>query len=220
MNCQNHPETAANAFCRSCGKALCDVCRRDAYGTVFCEEHQPAAAAPPPPQPGAAAPPPPYSGYPAYAVINGVSPGLALGLGFIPGVGAIYNAQYAKGLVHAVIFGLLISIMDAGAGGLEPLVAMILTAWVFYMALEAYHTAVRRRRGEPVDEFSSIVNLHGQSAHLPVAGLSLILLGALLLLNTLGLLDFRYMVRYWPVLLIAAGFWLLYLRITAPPAEP
>ena len=33
-----------------------------------------------------------------------ISPGLAFFLGWIPGVGAIYNGQYAKGLVHAVAF--------------------------------------------------------------------------------------------------------------------
>jgi hypothetical protein len=214
MNCQNHPETAATAFCRSCGKALCDACRRDAYGTVFCEEHQPAPS-PPPPQPAAA---PPYaapSSYPPPG--NGISPGLALALGLIvPGVGAIYNGQYAKGLVHAVIFGLLISILESGAGGLAPLVALLLTAWIFYMGFEAYHTAVKRRRGEPVDEFSSLVNVREQSNQLPVAGLALIVLGSLLLLNTLDLVDFRYLVRYWPLLLIGAGAWLLYLRLSAP----
>ena len=34
-----------------------------------------------------------------------LAPGLAFALGFIPGVGAIYNGQYLKGLVHALIFG-------------------------------------------------------------------------------------------------------------------
>lgn len=214
MNCQNHPETPAVAFCRSCGKALCALCRRDAWGTVYCDEHAPAAApaaaasaAPPPPPPGVAYVPPAYAN---------VSPGWALVLGLtIPGVGAIYNGQYAKGLVHAVIFGLLVSITSSGAGGLEPLLALLIAAWVFYMGFEAYHTAWARRRGEPVDEFSSILNLHGNS-QFPVAGVALIGLGALLLLNTLDLLDFRYVARYWPVLLIALGVYLLYARMTAP----
>jgi hypothetical protein len=35
------------------------------------------------------------------------------------------------------------------------------------------------------------------------------LLGALLLLHTLDLLDFEYVARFWPVLLIAAGAYLL-----------
>src|SRR5689334_8447671 len=102
MNCQNHPEIPATAYCRSCGKPVCDQCRRDAYGTVFCAEHAPAptGAVPPPPvgAPGPAFTPPPPPGSPGYVYAD-VSPGLALFLGMIPGVGAIYNGQYAKGLV-------------------------------------------------------------------------------------------------------------------------
>src|ERR1035437_5636637 len=45
MNCQNHPEVPATAYCRSCGKPVCEQCRRDAFGTVYCEEHAPAPAA-------------------------------------------------------------------------------------------------------------------------------------------------------------------------------
>src|SRR5438105_1387536 len=104
MNCQNHPEAPATAFCRSCGKPLCQECRLDAYGTVYCAEHVPAPAGTPPPPMQGTVPPP----YPR----TDVNPGLALFLGFIPGVGAIYNGQYAKGLVHAVIFGVIISILN------------------------------------------------------------------------------------------------------------
>ena len=35
--------------------------------------------------------------------------------------------------------------------GLEPLFGMLIAAWVFYMAFEAYHTAKRRRLGQPVE---------------------------------------------------------------------
>src|SRR6185295_14843274 len=108
MNCQNHPEAPAIAYCRSCGKPVCEECRRDAYGTVFCEEHAPAPApqAQNPAGFGAPTPQAPYSGGmgqapmgvphmpgPGY-VYSDVSPGLALFLGLIPGVGAIYNGQY------------------------------------------------------------------------------------------------------------------------------
>lgn len=211
MNCQNHPETPATAYCRTCGKAVCDECRRDAYGTVFCAEHAPAPA----PAPAAAPPPPgqrvPVAGPAVGYVYADVSPGLALFLGFIPGVGAIYNGQYAKGLVHAVIFGLLTSIVD-NARGLEPLFGILIAVWEFYMAFEAYHTARKRRMGEPVDEYSSLVNLRGTTGQFPVAGVALIVLGVMLLLHTLDLLDFYYVSRYWPVLLILAGVYLLYIR--------
>ncbi len=216
MNCQNHPEIPATAYCRSCGKPLCDQCRRDAYGTVYCAEHAPAPA----PGPGGYAPPVPGPGAPHTTYVYAdVSPGLAFFLGWIPGVGAIYNGQYAKGLVHAVIFGILVSIIDSSATrGLEPLFGMLVAVWMFYMAFEAYHTARKRRNGEPVDEYSSLLNLRGRNDQVPVAGIALMLLGILMLLHTLNLLDFVYVARFWPVLLIAAGAYLLYNRFTAPAA--
>jgi len=223
MNCQNHPETPAAAYCRSCGKPLCNECRHDALGTVYCADHVPApapATAPPAagtgplgPSPAFAVPPPggsqSFSAAPAYPYPD-VSPGLALFLGTIPGVGAIYNGQYAKGIVHAVIWGILMSIADSRAAhGLEAVFVMLVIAWWAYMAFEAYHTARKRRAGEPVDEYSSILDLRGGRSHVPVAGIVLIVLGALLLLHTLDLLDFEYVARFWPVLLIAAGAYLL-----------
>ena len=217
MNCQNHPEVPATAYCRTCGKPICDGCRRDAYGTVFCAEHAPApatASAPPPPagpRAQAAARPAPF--------VADVSPGLAFALGWIPGVGAIYNGQYAKGIVHAVVFGILCSILDANLHGLEVIFAMILTAWIFYMAFEAYHTAVKRRAGEYVDEYSSLIDFRARG-RFPVAGVALILLGIVLLLHTMGILDFYYVARYWPVLLILAGAWLLYNRFTGVDPAP
>ena len=210
MNCQNHTEVPATAYCRTCGKPICDECRRDAYGTVFCGEHAPAPAGPP--GPGSAAPPPGY-------VYADVSPGLALFLGMIPGVGAIYNGQYAKGLIHAVVWGILMSIANSHAAhGMEPVFAMLVLAWWAYMVFEAYHTALKRRRGEPVDEYSSLVDLRGGSSQVPVAGVALIVLGVLLLLHTLDLLDFEYIVRFWPVLLIVAGAYLLYTRFAGKEA--
>jgi len=226
MNCQNHPEVPATAYCRSCGKAVCDECRRDAFGTVFCAEHAPApaAATPPPPAPGPAFTPPPPGAPPVPGVAPGyvyadVSPGLALFLGMIPGVGAIYNGQYAKGLVHAVVFGILCSIADSRAGhGTDFVFGMMAFAWWAYMVFEAYHTARKRRFGEPVDEYSSILNLRGGKEQVPFAGIALIVLGVLMLLQTLNLFDFDYVVRYWPVLLIAAGAYLLYGRFAASSA--
>jgi cell wall-active antibiotic response 4TMS protein YvqF/B-box zinc finger protein len=213
MNCENHPEVPATAYCRSCGKPICDECRRDAYGTVFCAEHAPAATAqatPPPSSPGPV--PPPV--YPQ----TGISPGLAFFLGFIPGVGAIYNGQYAKGLVHAVIFGVLVSI-SSSSYSVQPLFGILIATWIFYMAFEAYHTARKRLVGEPVDEYSSVVNVGGRGTNAPVAGVLLVVIGILLLLHTLNLFDFEYLIRYWPILLIAAGVYLLYARFSGQGAS-
>ncbi|HTQ53210.1 MAG TPA: DUF5668 domain-containing protein [Bryobacteraceae bacterium] len=226
MNCFNHSETPAVAYCRTCGKALCAECKRTAQGTIFCDEHAPAEA-------NAAAnyaqnlrqqivedatasalpKPSPYAG--GNSATGDVSPGLACLLGFIPGVGAIYNGQYAKGLVHAIVFGLLVSITSSGtAGDLEPLFGILIGVWVMYMALEAYHTARKRRAGEPVDEFSSILDVHGRRGSFPVGAITLIVLGVVLLLSTMDIIQLRYLLRYWPVLLILTGAYMLYVRVT------
>jgi hypothetical protein len=229
MNCQNHPESPATAYCRTCGMPVCEECRRDAFGTVYCAEHAPApvssqmppapgyvppvyAAAPGyTPPPGFAPPPSPGSVPPPFRAQSTVSPALAFFLGMIPGVGAIYNGQYAKGLVHAIVWGLLMSIATSrAANGLEPIFVMLVIAWWAYMAFEAHRTAQRLQAGEAVDEYSSLVPMRGRGDQAPVAGVALVVLGTLLLLHTLELLDFDRVARYWPVLVIALGVYLLW----------
>ncbi|HTM50665.1 MAG TPA: DUF5668 domain-containing protein [Bryobacteraceae bacterium] len=210
MNCSIHTDEPAVAFCRTCGKALCAECRRTADGTVYCAEHAPGSAAS-----GSSAGAPYYSApYNTAASPPGhANPSLAFVLGFIPGVGAIYNGQYAKGLVHAIIFGLLISILDShSAHGLEALFGILLAAFVLYMAFEAHHTARRRNAGEPVDEFSSL--FHSPPGRSSGSAVTLIVIGAVFLLNTLGIVELHQILRFWPVLLIGLGINMLHSRIS------
>jgi LiaI-LiaF-like transmembrane region/B-box zinc finger len=208
MNCTTHPDVPATAYCRSCGKALCEACRHLADGTVYCAEHAPAAAAASSPYTAPAAPPTPIPD-------AGASPGLAFLLGLIPGVGAIYNGQYVKGLIHVVVLGILIGVVSSDQTGenLEPLFGMMIAVWVFYMAFEAYHTAKKRQLGQPVDEFSSIVPRHGEPSKFPLAPVVLIAAGLLFLLNNLDIIRFGQLLRYWPIALIALGVYLLYERL-------
>jgi hypothetical protein len=225
MNCYLHPDTPAAAFCRSCGRPLCTACERPSEGTVFCQEHAPARAAftfsRSRPDPG----PNPYS-QPSKPVET--SPGLAFLLGLIPGVGAIYNAQYLKGFVHVAILGVLISIVSsnhdfAGSPALEPFFAMLIGVWYFYMPFEAYHTARKRQLGVPVDEWSSLLprGTMGGGGRLPLGPVILIGIGVLFLLDNLGLLALGEIVRYWPLILIGIGVYSLYSRLSGPmPVVP
>ncbi len=209
MNCANHPEAAAVAFCRACGKALCSDCRRDWQGVIYCETDANA-------QQATAQPRRPTESQPI--VPGAPSPGLAFFLGLIPGVGAIYNGQYAKGILHIVVFGLLISIASSGAAGeFVPLVVFVTMGWFFYMAFEAYHTARRQAAGEAVDEFSGLLRPGHQPGAVPAGPIALIALGVVFLLHTLGYWTMERLLRFWPVLLIVVGVYLLYARLTAPP---
>jgi TM2 domain-containing membrane protein YozV len=139
---------------------------------------------------------------------------LALILGFIPGVGAIYNGQYAKGLIHAVVFGLLVSLAGSSRGSLEPLIGLLIAAWVFYMAFEAFHTARKRRYGVAVEEFSSLFDVRPTQGRFPGGAVLLIGLGFILLLDTTDIISMDQLERYWPVGLIAIGIYMLYARLS------
>jgi TM2 domain-containing membrane protein YozV len=153
MDCVNHSGVAATAFCQNCGKALCANCVRTAPGgQVLCE---PCTAAWQNFQQPFAAPPP-----------GAPNPVAAAVLGIIPGVGAMYNGQFFKGLIHVVIFAVLISITDHFG-----IFGIFIGAWVIYQSFEAYHTAVARRDGQPLpdplglNEVGNWLNLGGRGQY-------------------------------------------------------
>ena len=201
-------ENPVVGYCRACGKALDAASVHTAHGTIYCLDHLPSG--PPPAGFSDPADASPYtSKTPPPVPHSDVS----------PGVGAVYNGQYAKGLVHVVIFGSIISILSSGAArGFEPLFGLMIPTFVFYMCFEAYHTAKLRRLGQPVDEFSSLVPGHGGS-RFPAAPILLIALGVVFLLNNLELVELRRLLRYWPVMLIVLGVYMLYLRMTGSASE-
>lgn len=133
-------------FCQDCGKPLTQQTLRSVGAGVFCEpclatRVGPAAAAP------GYTTVPPYSAVPPQpAPTTDPSPGLAAILGLIPGVGAMYNGQFAKGIAHLAIFAVLVSLSD----NVNGIFGIFVAGWVFYMAFEAYHTAVARRDGLPL----------------------------------------------------------------------
>jgi TM2 domain-containing membrane protein YozV len=154
MDCVNHSGVAATAYCQNCGKALCSKCVRNAPGgQVLCEPcsvtwqnfQQPFVAPP----------------------VGAPNPIAAAVLGIIPGVGAMYNGQFFKGLIHVVIFAVLISITDH-----YGIFGIFIAAWVLYQSFEAYHTAVARRDGMPLpdplglNEVGNWLNLGGRQ-HYP-----------------------------------------------------
>ncbi|MFL6314907.1 MAG: LiaI-LiaF-like domain-containing protein [Terriglobales bacterium] len=143
MNCAVHNQTQAVAYCRTCGKALCEECKRDVMGAVYCE---PCIAArlqgAPGVTPGAMPPPPPP---PLSTVPGAPNPVIAGILGFIPGVGAMYNGQFIKAFAHVVIFVMLI----IAANNIHWAFGWMIAFFIFYMAFEAYKTAEAKSHGLP-----------------------------------------------------------------------
>jgi hypothetical protein len=150
-----------------------------------------------------------------FFVVN-TSPALAFLLGLIPGVGAIYNGQYVKGLTHAGITGLLLSLANTNHGASDAFIILLTIAWWIYMPFEAFHTAKRRQIGLPVDEWSSLLPRGAFSGRVPVGPILLMVLGVVFLLDQLDLLRLSEIARFWPVLLIVVGAWALVGRFQQP----
>jgi len=151
-------------FCQDCGRPLTRETVRTVGSGVFCEPCLETRLA------GGAAVPPPYgsAGFagsvPAGGTVplpplggNDPSPMLAGLLGLIPGVGAMYNGQYAKGFAHLVIFMLLCAM--GGVNGVGWFFVLCSIGWVFYQSFEAYHTAKARREGAPLPDPFGLNNI-------------------------------------------------------------
>jgi hypothetical protein len=227
MNCAIHTDAPAAAYCRTCGKALCENCKRDVMGAIYCEPCIAARL-----QSGATTTP----GVPVAVVQGAPSPGLAALLGFIPGVGAMYNGQFVKAFVHVVILAMLI-VAVSHDGALAPLFGMMIGAFCIYMVIEAYQTARARQLGHMPPDFLGLEHLFGIQEHpsaarvnpavepvaaqtsqtgpvpdsAPVGAMVLVGLGVIFLLDNLGMVHFH---RMWPLILIALGLWIAYKRTT------
>ncbi|MGC2333209.1 MAG: B-box zinc finger protein [Candidatus Acidiferrales bacterium] len=196
MKCAVHPEVDATGFCRNCGKALCPACTRDVRGALYCEPCLASMVTPP-----AVAVPP------AQTAPN---PGVALALGFIPGLGAVYNGEYIKALIHVFVFAGLIAAQSSDvSAGYHAFLGIALGCFYFYMPIDAYHVAKARQTGTapPTSFLEGTGSSTGERK--PVGAIILIALGAFFLLANLGLLEWDWFGKAWPLGLIALGVWLL-----------
>jgi TM2 domain-containing membrane protein YozV len=229
MNCARHSNVAAVAYCRTCGKPLCADCTHDVRGTIFCESclaERMGEALPPslPAQPVTTA----RAGAAHVVQERLPSPGLAAVLGFIPGVGAMYNGQFMKGFIHVGAFVCLIWM----ASRFGPIMVPVFFAYFFYLVFDAYKTAHAIELGQPVPDPFGFERMFGPTVHpgapavasaaaagevrprksVPTAAVVLIALGALFLLHTAGVFSFDIARYFVPAILVGLGIWLLVRR--------
>jgi TM2 domain-containing membrane protein YozV len=167
------------------------------------------------------------------AVVEGApSPGLAAFLGFIPGVGAMYNGQFVKAFIHVVIVILLIV-----AARHYLLFLLLIFAFEFYMIFEAHQTAKALQLGRPLPDPLGLEQLFGIQENqarprstaassqataaqtpseaqplgrAPTSAVVLIVLGIIFLVGEKLGMD-----TVWPFFLIFLGLWLAYKRTLA-----
>jgi len=214
MKCAVHSDVDAVGYCRNCGKAMCSTCVRPVRDVLYCEDclatvigipgAGPAVASNTAASETFAVPPPP-----APPRLGG-NPGVAFFLGLFPGLGAVYNGEYNKALIHIVVFAAMIVGLNGDMGdGADVALSFLLAGFVLYMAFDAMRIAKARRLGEnPTDPLESLTK------NRPVGPIILISLGVLFLLNNFDWFSFHRVGRLlWPLILIGVGVMLFRSRL-------
>ncbi|MEP6924098.1 MAG: hypothetical protein ABI954_06515 [Pyrinomonadaceae bacterium] len=198
MNCAYHSQNLAVVQCNNCGRFLCPTCDHRIKGFPYCQEcivagidllrHHRVLA---PNQ---------------IAGARKGSPFLAAILSLIcPGLGAAYNGQNSKALVH---FGVFVGLFQMGilTNGVPLFVLGFLGMWLF-AAVDAFRTARAIKSGfAPQTDDVLTRQLSGNPL---VWAISLIALGALFFIHTT--FGIRLPIReLLPILLVGLGvYWLI-----------
>lgn len=187
MNCVNHLEVPSVVECAVCKRHFCPACAGNIGGDPVCTECAKEAV----------------KRYKDNTNRN-VSPAAAAWLAVIPCVGAIYNGTYVKAFYQFLGFVAIHELLQNQLGfGIPANVVFYV-----YTIVDAYRTAKALNAGtyrpEPLP-FESRLNMN------MVKGAILVLIGCLFLLNNLDF-DLEFLHRYWPVLIILAGIYMVFVR--------
>ncbi len=198
---------APAGYCRHCGKALTPETLREVQGAYYCPECLAGMVGQAEALPTAVFTPERRASARARA---------AAALGIIPGLGAVYNGEYVKALIHVMVFAAVISLIDRAPGIFVPL----LVAWIFYMPFEAYQTAKSKAlaaaaaapAGTAGASSAGMAVPRGTTHRETIGPILLIVIGTLVLLDQWNLVNLDRVLDFWPLGLIALGFWLLVKR--------
>lgn len=195
LYCSYHPKNASVVQCNQCSRQLCTACDHRIRGFPFCQD----------------------------CIVEGVellrqekqsspisyrnsSPFIATLLSFVPGLGAAYNGQTAKAIVHFAIFASFFQ-MAVLTQGVPFFLLGVLGTWLF-AAVDACRTAQLIRAGLSPETEEDVIarRLYGN----PFAwAITLIVIGTLFLLHTL--LGVQLPVRQLlPVALVGLGAYMLF----------
>jgi hypothetical protein len=197
MYCAYHPKNPAVVQCNQCARWLCPACDHRIRGFPFCQDCIVAGVELLRTQRQSNA---------SQVIRRKSSPFVATLLSFVPGLGAAYNGQTAKAIVHFAIFASFFQ-MAVLTQGIPLFILGVLGTWLF-AAVDACRTAQLVRAGLSPETEEDVITrrLYGN----PFAwGVTLIVIGTIFLLHTL--LGVQLPIReLLPVALVMLGAYMLF----------
>jgi hypothetical protein len=193
MYCSYHTSTAARVQCTNCARALCPACDHRIKGYPYCQDCIVLG----------------IEGLSRHSQYGGkpkAKARLAALCALLPGLGAVYNRQNVKAVVHFVgTVGLFQMTNLHVFPGFFALAGM---AFYIYSIMDAYRTAQRIAEGES-PEANEAKFKRQLAKRAPVLGLLFIFAGVLLVIQIIRPWAFITPARLIPALLIIFGGYLL-----------
>jgi hypothetical protein len=141
------------------------------------------------------------------------SPVLALVLSLMPGVGQIYVGYYGQGFANALIAATIIELLASDRiAGAEPLFGVFLAFFWLYNIIDAWRRAVFYNNAlagigpATIPDDFTLTKGRGSLA----GGVALLVLGVVMLSNTLFGMRLDWLEQWWPAAFLIVGAWLIY----------
>lgn len=190
MRCYYHSDVESIHACSTCRKFLCAACAHSIKGKIFCQDCLVAGAE--------------LAGIAATPRLATYSPGRAALFAIIPGIGAVYNRQYVKAVLHFAIFAGLSIIASNG----PDVFGVAAFAFYIFTIIDAYRSAQSILRNIVLNP--RLLEEESEDINVPVWGGVLVLLGILFFLNNLGVFSLAEMTRFlWPLFFVGLGVYLV-----------
>lgn len=216
MKCFYHYERDSGGACSLCSHPLCADCLIELNHRSYCKEcvqkaiNESLQSGVVPPAPSSQEPPAPLASEqaPQAGAQKAAGPrspwksaAAATWLSVLPGLGFIYLGLYMKGMaIFATWVGLMVILEDAH--DFAPLV--LLGFWIFQLVYT--NQEAKRLIGLKMGETETAEKKEEEASL--VWGIIIVIVGALFLVHNFGF-DLSWLARFWPLLIIAFGTYLI-----------
>lgn len=129
------------------------------------------------------------------------SPALAAFLSIFPGIGAIYNGNFLKGITYMLLFAVLI-VLTSNAHEPDGVVfGLMIAGFYVFQIIDSYNEAGKMNQ-DCLDEENPAAGKEDLSLF---SAIVVLVIGVIFQMANFDLLTYRQVTRLWPLALIAFG---------------
>jgi hypothetical protein len=129
------------------------------------------------------------------------NPSLAAFLAIFPGMGAVYNGNFLKGVTYILIFAVLIVLTGNAQDPDSVVFGLMIAGFYIFQIIDSYNEASRLNKGG----MSGNGQADGKEDLSLFSAIAVLIIGVLFQLVNFDVLTFRQVTRLWPLALIAFG---------------